>query len=96
MAGVEDQLNANWFDGLEDELVKELLDDESPFFFLPKSIDLHDPAVGIHAEAIANPLISNVYSGPTIEDVESALSSNYGSTDVIEQRTSNTARAPYV
>lgn len=70
-------------DRLEDELVKELLDNQSPFFALPaekmiscgepNTSSTHDHDLNQHETAI-NRLISNVYSGPTIEDIENALS----------------------
>ncbi|XVF76653.1 hypothetical protein PTKIN_Ptkin13bG0283800 [Pterospermum kingtungense] len=59
-------------DSSEDELVRELLDDESPFFVLPhetvqaKSKTSQDEA--------AKRLIPTVYSGPRVEDIENALS----------------------
>ncbi|KAK1298042.1 putative WRKY transcription factor 49 [Acorus calamus] len=56
-------------DGNEDELVRELLDDESPFLIL-----LRPPSES--EESQLNRLISTVYSGPTLEDIESALSIN--------------------
>lgn len=91
-----EELNVDWFDGLEDELVRELLDDESPLFFVPKDVELPHQA-GTLVQAIANPFTSNVYSGPTIEDIESALSSTYRSNtvDAGEQQTT-TSRSPYV
>ncbi|KZV27628.1 putative WRKY transcription factor 49-like [Dorcoceras hygrometricum] len=59
-------------EGSEDELVNELLDNESPFIFL-RSNDDHGsetkpfPWMDPH-------LVSTLYSGPTIEEVESSLS----------------------
>ncbi|KAK1312383.1 putative WRKY transcription factor 49 [Acorus calamus] len=53
----------------EDELVRELLDDESPFLILPRPPSESE-------ESQLNKLISTVYSGPTLEDIERALSIN--------------------
>nr|AEK12776.1 WRKY32 [(Populus tomentosa x Populus bolleana) x Populus tomentosa] len=65
--------SSTWFDHeSEDELVRELLDDESPFFFLPKEKNQSKPSPA--NEQTINQLISKVYSGPTIQDIENALS----------------------
>ncbi|KAM0941356.1 putative transcription factor WRKY family [Dioscorea sansibarensis] len=55
-----------------EELVRELLDNESPFFISPNAMIVDD----MNRESIINKLISTVYSGPTIGDIESALSIN--------------------
>ena len=62
-----------WSDGLEDELVRELLDNQSPFFVLPESTTELKTSSPFDEETI-NRLISTVYSGPTIGDIENALS----------------------
>ncbi|KAJ6747079.1 WRKY TRANSCRIPTION FACTOR PROTEIN 1-RELATED [Salix koriyanagi] len=61
-----------WFDESEDELVRELLDDESPFFFLPEEKNQSTPSPT--TEQTINQFISKVYSGPSIQDIEDALS----------------------
>ena len=61
-----------WFDESEDELVRELLDDESPFFFLPEEKNQSTPSPT--NERTVNQFISKVYSGPSIQDIEDALS----------------------
>ncbi|KAG5242996.1 WRKY transcription factor [Salix suchowensis] len=61
-----------WFDESEDELVRELLDDESPFFFLPEEKNQSTPSPT--SEQTINQFISKVYSGPSIQDIEDALS----------------------
>ncbi|XVE96884.1 hypothetical protein REPUB_Repub02eG0262100 [Reevesia pubescens] len=64
----------DWFDGSEDELVRELLDDESPFFVdLPHEGTIQAKSKTSDKEATKR-LISTVYSGPRIEDFENALS----------------------
>ncbi|KAE8099368.1 hypothetical protein FH972_017357 [Carpinus fangiana] len=69
-----EELMAAWSDGSsEDELVRELLDNHSPFFVLPEKTTEPDKTSGLDEEAI-NRLISAVYSGPTIGDIDSALS----------------------
>ncbi|XP_059643500.1 probable WRKY transcription factor 49 [Cornus florida] len=72
-----EELKATWSDGSEEELVRELLDDESPFFVLPhegnESKSSPDPN-----ESSINKLMSTLYSGPTIQDIDCALSvTNY-------------------
>ncbi|OVA17832.1 DNA-binding WRKY [Macleaya cordata] len=65
---------ANWSDGSEEEeLVRELLDNESPFFVLPE-ISTESECSHSSEPPLINSLSSNVYSGPTIEDIETALS----------------------
>ncbi|KAJ0984012.1 hypothetical protein J5N97_002368 [Dioscorea zingiberensis] len=56
-----------------EELVRELLDNESPIFVTPKFIG---GEYDVNRDNIINKLISTVYSGPTIGDIESALSVN--------------------
>lgn len=65
-----EEVMASWSEGSEEEeLVRELLDDGSPLLVLSQ-------------EAIQNPItkpssthfLSNIYSGPTISDIENALS----------------------
>ncbi|KDP35650.1 hypothetical protein JCGZ_09088 [Jatropha curcas] len=63
----------NWLEGAEDELVTELLDNESPFFLLPNDTVESKPNPSDDETTIAR-LISTVYSGPTIHDIENALS----------------------
>lgn len=54
--------------GDEEELVRELLNNESPLFMTM------DPSTeSSNQEAAIKRLMSNVYSGPTIQDIESAL-----------------------
>ncbi|KAJ7950292.1 putative WRKY transcription factor [Quillaja saponaria] len=76
-----EELMANWSDGYEeDELVKELLDDVSPFILIPE-----DAMAATHEQA-TNKLISNVYSGPTITDIENALSVTTTATTITTQK----------
>ena len=62
-----------WSDGSEDELVRELLDNQSPFFVIPSENTNESKTSHLNEEAL-NRLISTVYSGPTIGDIENALS----------------------
>lgn len=69
--------NDSWFE--DDELVRELLDDETPFFVLPaESTDeankYSSPSNNEDDRATLNRVASAVYSGPTIEDIDNALS----------------------
>ncbi|XP_044462142.1 probable WRKY transcription factor 49 isoform X2 [Mangifera indica] len=61
---------ASWF---EDELVRELYDDETPLFVLPQEATEPKSSSAANEETV-NRLTSAVYSGPTIEDIENALS----------------------
>lgn len=54
-------------DGSEEELVRELLDDESPFLLLQEEATEFNKTLGLNR---FNP---TVYSGPTINDIENAL-----------------------
>ncbi|KAF3449174.1 hypothetical protein FNV43_RR09902 [Rhamnella rubrinervis] len=54
-------------DGSEEELVRELLDDESPFLLLQEEATEFNKSPGLNR---FNPA---VYSGPTIDDIENAL-----------------------
>ncbi|KAL5973361.1 WRKY Transcription Factor [Asimina triloba] len=58
-----DEPGPNSSDQMEDELIKELLDNESPLFLLP---NMPEPG--------SSKLLSTIYSGPTIEDIQNALS----------------------
>ncbi|XP_065048126.1 probable WRKY transcription factor 49 [Musa acuminata AAA Group] len=68
-----DEADINWLDSSAGELMRELLeeddDDETSATFIS------------HESSIVNKLISTVYSGPTIRDVESALSTTLGAGD---------------
>ncbi|KAK1299019.1 putative WRKY transcription factor 49 [Acorus calamus] len=67
-----------WMKGSEeDELVRELLDDESPFLVLPRTSTTAELEKSHNStEPMVNRLISTIYSGPTLGDIESALSIN--------------------
>ncbi|KAB2604915.1 WRKY transcription factor 49 [Pyrus ussuriensis x Pyrus communis] len=74
---MEEAMAATWSDGSEEELVRELLDNESPFFVLPEESVQSRTTSAFSKEAI-NRFIPNVYSGPTIQDIETALSVTTG------------------
>ena len=58
-----------------DELVGELLDNESPFFIIPDQVaEASNLDVASNHSPVYNRLMSAVYSGPTMQDIESALS----------------------
>lgn len=61
----------NFGDCSEEELVRELLDDDYPLFALPEQEA--QSRAGPSDEETIKTLISTVYSGPTIQDIESAL-----------------------
>ncbi|KAM7468066.1 hypothetical protein LguiB_015628 [Lonicera macranthoides] len=70
---MEELSKTRWFQEPEDELISAFFDDESPFFMTPServSVPQSSPLDG----SSINRLISNLYSGPTIEDIESSLS----------------------
>ena len=70
-------------DGSEEELVRELLDDVSPFFLIQEE-STHEFNTGTSSSSSSPPQNvevdhfrfnpATVYSGPTIEDIENALS----------------------
>ena len=68
---------ATWSEGSEDDdLVKELLDDGSPLLVLPQEA-IQPPITNASSSDHAfNRFLSNIYSGPTISDIENALSLN--------------------
>lgn len=68
-----EELQAIWSSGSEDDLVRELLDDESPLFVLPQPTVQSNLSPSSEDTAM-NRLITAIYSGPTIEDIENALS----------------------
>ncbi|KAK7339666.1 hypothetical protein VNO77_20346 [Canavalia gladiata] len=70
-----EEVMATWSEGSEDDLVRELLDDESPLLMLPEeAIEPSNTTTPSSSDQAFNRLISNIYSGPTISDIENALS----------------------
>ncbi|TKY66010.1 WRKY transcription factor 49 [Spatholobus suberectus] len=66
---------ATWSEGSEDDdLVRELLDDGSPLLMLPEKGTQPPNTKASSSDQAFNRLISNIYSGPTISDIENALS----------------------
>lgn len=59
-------------DDSQEELVRELLDEESPFFVLSQGTI--QPKAITSEEEVSKQRVSNVYSRPRIEDIENALS----------------------
>lgn len=72
-----DELMGTWAEGSEDELVRELLDNESPFFMVPQERVDSKLLSSSTGHAITR-LVSTAYTGPTIVDIESALSLTTG------------------
>ncbi|XP_068489109.1 probable WRKY transcription factor 49 isoform X1 [Phaseolus vulgaris] len=72
-----EEVMATWSEGSEDDdLVKELLDDGSPLLVLPQEA-IQPPITNASSSDHAfNRFLSNIYSGPTISDIENALSLN--------------------
>lgn len=72
-----EEVMATWSEGSEDDdLVRELLDDVSPLLMLQHEAT-HQPLnkkPSSSYDQAFNKLISNIYSGPTISDIENALS----------------------
>lgn len=72
-----EEVMATWSEGSEDDdLVRELLDDVSPLLMLQHEAthqSLNTKPSSSHDQAF-NKLIPNIYSGPTISDIENALS----------------------
>ncbi|CAK8541675.1 unnamed protein product [Lathyrus sativus] len=76
---MEKVMSSNWSEqgSEDDELLRELLDDETPLFMLPQervnevsNNTSHDSSKDHQP---FNRFISNIYSGPTISDIENAL-----------------------
>ncbi|KAJ4779304.1 hypothetical protein LUZ62_063561 [Rhynchospora pubera] len=63
--------DSNWHQFFGEEYLKELLEKSQPKFFPSHFADSN---INSHQESMVNKLISTVYSGPTIGDIESALS----------------------
>lgn len=72
---MEEVMATNWSEGSEDDLVRELLDDKSPLLMLPEvSNEVPNTRAISSSDQDINRFISNIYSGPTITDIENALS----------------------
>ncbi|KAJ8471543.1 hypothetical protein OPV22_025886 [Ensete ventricosum] len=67
-----EETEINWLDSTAGELMRELLEEEEEED--DDDDDETSPTFVSHESSIVNKLISTVYSGPTIRDVESALS----------------------
>ncbi|KAL2336596.1 hypothetical protein Fmac_011042 [Flemingia macrophylla] len=71
-----EEVMATWSEGSEDDdLVRELLDDVSPLLVIPEDaitlpLNTKKPS---SSDQVFNRFISNIYSGPTISDIENAL-----------------------
>ncbi|XP_050383033.1 probable WRKY transcription factor 49 [Argentina anserina] len=76
---MEEAMSTNWPVGFEEELVRELLDNESPFLVLPEEA-VEYPQMSVSNKEGLNRFLQNVYSGPTIHDIEAALSITTGIT----------------
>ena len=82
---MEEEMSTNWPDSFEEELVRELLDNESPFFVLPEENVDQYPKMSVSNKEGLNRFIQNVYSGPTIHDIEAALSVTSGITVQLQE-----------
>ncbi|RDX82118.1 putative WRKY transcription factor 49, partial [Mucuna pruriens] len=70
-----EEVMATWSEGSEDDdLVRELLDEGSPLLMLPEEAIQPPNTKPSSTDHAFNRLISNIYSGPTISDIENALS----------------------
>ncbi|KAJ9545262.1 hypothetical protein OSB04_024969 [Centaurea solstitialis] len=69
---MEELQACNWPQGFQDDLLCELLNEESPFLFVTPDISSDTNSI--------NDLISSLYSGPTISDIETALLASNAST----------------
>lgn len=76
-----DESEANWLHELGNELSKDLLDYTLPLVYSPEAETEAVPSAP-HQESLTNKLISTVYSGPTISDIENALALSYRSNDL--------------
>jgi len=66
-------MSSNWSEN--DELLRELLFDESPLLMLPpeRVSEVTNLSHDSSKDQPFNRFISNIYSGPTISDIENAL-----------------------
>lgn len=68
-------MTTSWSEGSEDDdLVRELLDDGSPLLIEPPNTTTKLASSSDDQDQAFNRFISNIYSGPTISDIENALS----------------------
>lgn len=65
-----DGRDSNWHQFFGEDLLQELLEKSQPKFFPSHCTDSN---LNSSQESMVNKLISTVYSGPTIGDIESAL-----------------------
>lgn len=65
-----DELEADWLNESYEELISELLDDNSPLIISPQ---VEESSAADVREAMIKKLHSSTYSGPTIHDIENAL-----------------------
>ncbi|KAF5189489.1 Wrky transcription factor [Thalictrum thalictroides] len=72
MAITENNPGTRWFDESDDELIRELLDNDSPLFVLPQTSEKEK---NLSSGPITDHLVSKVHSETTTEDFESELSS---------------------
>ncbi|PIA60378.1 hypothetical protein AQUCO_00300104v1 [Aquilegia coerulea] len=77
-----------WFDESDDELIRELLDNESPFFVLPQTSETEE---NLSLEPITDHLVTKTHSEPTAVDIESELSITSKNNESTEQ--SNTLQS---
>lgn len=70
---MEKIMSSNWSEN--DELLRELLVDESPLLMLPheRVSEVANLSHDSSKDQAFNRFISNIYSGPTISDIENAL-----------------------
>lgn len=69
----EFQNSHDWSDWSADELVRELLDDDSPLFAVPR-MGMQSNSSNPNHSYTYNGFISAFYTGPTIGDIGSSLS----------------------
>ncbi|XP_020580742.1 probable WRKY transcription factor 49 isoform X2 [Phalaenopsis equestris] len=69
-----DESEVNWLESMEEELIKQDVLFETELVPLMAPLTPTEPQSELPKEELVNLLVSKVYSGPTIGDVESALS----------------------
>nr|AVW85503.1 putative WRKY transcription factor 49 [Cymbidium ensifolium] len=75
MEDVLDESEMNWLESLEEELImQEVINDAQQVSRMAPRLTATEPEPEVRSEELANMLVSKVYSGPTIVDIESALS----------------------
>lgn len=79
MEDILDELEVDWLESLEEELLfQEAIFGAEQVPLMAPRLTPAEPEQEVRSRELANILVSKVYSGPTIGDIESALSLTCG------------------